>query len=127
MSQFTDIINEKKPTLVDFYATWCGPCKMQGPIIEEVKAAVGDEANVLKIDVDRNPELAAQYRGQSVPSRPGWRDTQAYSNQERRTIRCSYSKSEAACRRNIMRQSRQPFYCVGIEPAQGYMKQSIRP
>ncbi len=62
MSQFTDIINEKKPTLVDFYATWCGPCKMQGPIIEEVKAAVGDEANVLKIDVDRNPELAAQYR-----------------------------------------------------------------
>ena len=58
MSQFTDIINEKKPTLVDFYATWCGPCKMQGPIIEEVKAAVGDEANVLKIDVDRNPERA---------------------------------------------------------------------
>lgn len=53
MSQFTDIINEKKPTLVDFYATWCGPCKMQGPIIEEVKAAVGDEANVLKIDVKR--------------------------------------------------------------------------
>ncbi|HAB41459.1 MAG TPA: thioredoxin [Porphyromonadaceae bacterium] len=68
MSQFTDIINEKKPTLVDFYATWCGPCKMQGPIIEEVKAAVGDEANVLKIDVDRNPELAAQYRIQSVPT-----------------------------------------------------------
>lgn len=68
MSQFTDIINEKKPTLVDFHATWCGPCKMQGPIIEEVKAAVGDEANVLKIDVDRNPELAAQYRVQSVPT-----------------------------------------------------------
>ena len=68
MSQFTDIINEKKPTLVDFHATWCGPCKMQGPIIEEVKAAVGDEANVLKIDVDRNPELSAQYRVQSVPT-----------------------------------------------------------
>lgn len=68
MSQFTDFINDTKPTLVDFFATWCGPCKMQGPIIEQVKAEVGDKANVLKIDVDRNPELAAQYRVQSVPT-----------------------------------------------------------
>lgn len=80
MSEFTDLINQKKPTLVDFYATWCGPCKMQAPILEQVKNAVGDNANIIKIDVDRNPELARQYRVQSIPTliifrcgEPAWR------------------------------------------------------
>ena len=68
MSQFTDIINEKKPTLVDFYATWCGPCKMQGPILEEVKNRVGDEANIIKVDVDKAQDVAMRYRVQSVPT-----------------------------------------------------------
>ena len=68
MSEFSDIIRDKKPTLVDFYATWCGPCKMQAPILDQVKQTVGDEANILKIDVDRNPELAQQYRVQSIPT-----------------------------------------------------------
>lgn len=68
MSQFTDIINEKKPTLVDFHATWCGPCKMQGPILEQVKAAVGDTANIIKIDIDRNETLAQQHGIRSVPT-----------------------------------------------------------
>lgn len=68
MSEFTDKINESKPTLVDFFATWCGPCRVQGPILEEVKGKVGDEANVLKVDIDKNQELAAQYRVQSVPT-----------------------------------------------------------
>lgn len=68
MSDFNDIIKDKKPTLVDFFATWCGPCKMQSPIIDEVKQTVGDEANIIKIDVDKNREVAARYRVQSIPT-----------------------------------------------------------
>ncbi len=68
MNEFNDIIQNTKPTLVDFYATWCGPCKMQAPILEEVKKEVGDEATILKIDVDANPELAQRYRVQSIPT-----------------------------------------------------------
>jgi len=68
MSEFKDIIGQNKPTLVDFFATWCGPCKIQGPILDDVKKAVGDVADIVKIDIDRNQELAAQYRVQSVPT-----------------------------------------------------------
>lgn len=68
MSEFNDIIKDKKPTLVDFFATWCGPCKMQAPILEDVKKTVGDKANIIKIDVDKNTEIAARYRVQSIPT-----------------------------------------------------------
>lgn len=68
MSEFYDIIQSEKPTLVDFYATWCGPCKMQAPILEEVKNNVGDKGNIVKVDIDRNPDVAAKYRVQSVPT-----------------------------------------------------------
>lgn len=77
MSEFNDIIKDSKPTLVDFFATWCGPCKMQGPILEQVKNAVGDAANVIKIDVDRNPEVSARYRIQSVPTLIEFKDGEA--------------------------------------------------
>lgn len=68
MNEFTQLINENKPTLVDFFATWCGPCKMQAPILEEVKNRVGDKANVIKVDIDKNPELANHFSVRSVPT-----------------------------------------------------------
>lgn len=68
MNDFEKLIQENKPTLVDFFATWCGPCKMQAPILEQVKNNVGDKANVIKVDIDKNEALARQYNVQSVPT-----------------------------------------------------------
>ena len=68
MSDFEKLIQESKPTLVDFFATWCGPCRMQAPILEDVKKRVGDAANIIKIDVDENQRLAAQYGVRSIPT-----------------------------------------------------------
>ena len=68
MSEFNNIIKESKPTLVDFFATWCGPCKMMHPILEKLKDKMVDADSIIKIDVDKNQELSAQFRVQSVPT-----------------------------------------------------------
>ena len=80
MNDFNELINSDKPTLVDFFATWCGPCKMQSPILDELKNKVGDAANIVKVDVDRNPDISAKYQIRSVPTiiifkngEPQWR------------------------------------------------------
>jgi len=79
---FNEIINSDKPVLVDFFAKWCGPCKVMAPILKDVKQELGEAATVLKVDVDKNQQAASAYQVRGVPTlilfqkgKPLWRQS----------------------------------------------------
>lgn len=67
-SSFSKIVSSESPVLVDFYADWCGPCKVLAPILEQVKQELGDSVKIVKIDVDKNQSIAAKYQVRGVPT-----------------------------------------------------------
>ena len=86
---FKQLINSDKPVLVDFYADWCGPCKVQAPILKDVSAATHGKARIIKIDVDKNQGIAMQYKVQSIPTiilfkkgKPVWRQAGVANKQQ---------------------------------------------
>lgn len=98
MEKFNDIINSNQLTLVDFFATWCGPCKQMHPVLEQLKADLGDSIRIIKVDVDKNGPLAATYRIQSVPTlilfRAGemlWRQSGAMSLADLKNLLASHT------------------------------------
>lgn len=86
---FEAIIHDSRPVVVDFHALWCGPCKVQSPILKELATELGDRVRVIKIDADQNNALATQYQVQSVPTLiifkngiPVWRNSGVVSKSE---------------------------------------------
>ncbi len=89
MSNFDTIVKSEKPVLIDFFATWCGPCQALAPILKQVKDSLGDRITILKIDVDKNQQMAAQYQVRGVPTmilfqagRQLWRQSGVVSKEE---------------------------------------------
>jgi thioredoxin 1 len=96
--KFHELINGEKPVLVDFHAEWCGPCKMQSPILREVSAEVDRKIRIVKIDVDKNPIVATQYQVSGVPTlilfkngKPVWRQSGVAMKQQLINVIDQYS------------------------------------
>ena len=66
--KFSELINQNKPVLIDFYADWCSPCKIMSPILKDLKSELGDEINIVKIDVDKNLSVATKFQIMGVPT-----------------------------------------------------------
>lgn len=99
MEKLNEIINGSQLTLVDFFATWCGPCKMMHPVLEQLKEEMDDSLRIIKIDIDKNEALMEQYRIQSVPTlmlfRKGdalWRQSGAMSLSDLKKVVNSYQE-----------------------------------
>lgn len=81
-ANFSKLVKSEEAVLVDFHATWCGPCKTLSPILEEVKKELGEELRIIKVDVDKNTKLAEKYQIRGVPTmllfkngKPVWRQS----------------------------------------------------
>ena len=99
MEKLNEIINGSQLTLVDFFATWCGPCQMMHPVLEQLKEEMGDSLRIIKIDIDKNEAWMEQYRIQSVPTlmlfRKGdalWRQSGAMSLSDLKKVVNSYQE-----------------------------------
>ncbi|KRO80141.1 MAG: thioredoxin [Flavobacteriaceae bacterium] len=97
MASFSDIINKDTPVLIDFFATWCGPCKAMSPILDDLKKQMGEQVSIVKIDVDKNPGVAAKYQVRGVPTliifKSGeqlWRQSGVYSAHDLKAILNQY-------------------------------------
>ena len=90
--EFNKIINSDKPVLVDFYATWCGPCKMQTPILKEFAEEVGDKVEIVKVDVDENADIASKYSIQSIPTIMVFKDGEVKEKAVGLTVKANLSQ-----------------------------------
>ena len=95
-TSFQDLIASSTPTVIDFFATWCGPCRMVTPILEDLKSDLGENIRVYKIDVDQNQNLAAQYNVRSIPTimifkdgKLQWRESGVQSKATLKTVLAS--------------------------------------
>ena len=98
-TSFDKLIHSETPVLIDFYATWCGPCQMLGPVLKQVKDSLGERISIIKIDVDKNQEIAAVYQVRGVPKmmlfqkgKQLWRQSGVLSKEE--IIKVIIEKSE---------------------------------